>query len=591
MLAGPRLPGGPASAAVTGTAAATALAAYLGLVSAARPETTEGTLTLIPTGGLEIAVALLLDGADLAVLVAFMVCCVALAVQVYSVAYLRGDRRYSSYAAFISLFTAAMLLVVLSGDLITLYVGWEVMGFCSYALIGHYWYDRATSGAAVKAFLMTRAGDVGFLFGIFVLGAAAGSFRITTVLAAVPEMPAGLLVTATLLLLLGVAGKSAQFPLQSWLPDAMAGPTPVSALIHAATMVAAGVYVVARLYPAFWFAPLSLDVLAIVAVISAVGAAVAAFVQEDLKRVLAYSTVSQLAIMAAGLAVGAYQASVFHLLTHGAFKALLFLGAGAVIHAVGSNLMAGMGGLRGRMPITFTGMTIGFAALAGLPPTSGFFSKDAIVEVAAHTAGGDGAPITIWVAWLVYGALLLTVVITAAYAARAWLRVFFGPPVPGHEAPPLMSGPVLVLAVPALVLGFAGLAIPALRPEPGSALITTVAALAGAGVIVHLWRRAPGDDPAALLSPAWWRPVLADDGRDYLDLLYGRAIVRPVLALARMVARADARGVDGAVVGAARGARGLGGLLRRTQAGNAQSYVTGVLAGAVVIVICVAVLS
>ena len=380
-----RLPAnGPALVAVLPIAVSAVLTAVIAATQWQDPGVRTGTLTLVRTGGVPFGVGLDVDG--LSAVVALMVCCVALAVQIYSVAYMRDDPRYSSYAAFVSLFTAAMLLVVLSGDLLVLYVGWEVMGVCSYFLIGHYWHDRATSRAAVKAFLVTRLGDVGFLFGIFVLGMGAHSFDIRTVLAHVPQMSHTTIVAGTLLLLCGVAGKSAQFPLHTWLPDAMAGPTPVSALIHAATMVAAGVYVVARLYPAFLFAPQSLAVLGVIAAISMLGAALAALAQDDLKRVLAYSTISQLAYMAGGLAVGTRDGALFHLLAHGAFKALLFLGAGCVIVAVGSNLLGAMGGLRTAMPVTFWSMTVGFAALAGFPFTSGFFSKDAILSQAWHTA-------------------------------------------------------------------------------------------------------------------------------------------------------------------------------------------------------------
>jgi NADH-quinone oxidoreductase subunit L len=303
-----------------------------------------------------------------AALVAVAVGAVAFAVQVYSTGYLAHDQRYAPYAAQVSLFTAAMMLVVVSDDLIVLLVGWEVMGLCSYLLIGH---DRSlpeAPGAAVKAFLVTRAGDVGFLLGIAVLGTAAGSFRIPAVLSA--HLGAGTLTLAGLLLLAGVAGKSAQFPLHTWLPDAMAGPTPISALIHAATMVAAGVYVVARLYPVF--TPATLTVLGVMASITMLLGALAALAQDDIKRVLAWSTVSQLGYMTGGLAVHGPDASLFHLLSHAAFKALLFLAAGAVIHAVGTNLMSGMGGLRRSMPVTFAVMTIGLGALAGIPPLAGF---------------------------------------------------------------------------------------------------------------------------------------------------------------------------------------------------------------------------
>jgi NADH-quinone oxidoreductase subunit L len=583
-----RLPAnGPALIAVLPVAVSTVLSAVIAFEQWREPRVRVGTLTVVRTGGLPFGVSLDVDG--LSAVVALMVCCVALAVQIYSVAYMREDPRYSSYAAFVSMFTAAMLLVVLSGDLLVLYVGWEVMGVCSYFLIGHYWHHRETSRAAVKAFLVTRLGDVGFLFGIFALGLGAHSFQIRTVLTHLGSMPHATLTAATLLLLCGVAGKSAQFPLHTWLPDAMAGPTPVSALIHAATMVAAGIYVVARLYPAFLAAPASLSVLGVIASVSMLGAALAALAQDDLKRVLAYSTVSQLAYMAGGLAVGTRDGAIFHLLAHGAFKALLFLGAGCVIVAVGSNMMTAMGGLRIAMPVTFWSMTVGFAALAGVPPASGFFSKDAILAQAWHT-GSHAGRIPTWTGWLVLVTGLATAVITAAYATRTWLVTFFGErrsPVPAREASGLMRWPVAVLAVPAAVLGFFGFASDRLRPEPGMALVSLLCVAAGVGGVYLVWNRDPALDPVRLLGKA--RPFLREGYR--LDDVYDVAFVRPVLALARLVVAADGRVVDGAVEASGRGAVRLGGLLRRSQNGNPQTYVSGVLAGVVIIVLAVVVLT
>ncbi|MGI5233451.1 NADH-quinone oxidoreductase subunit 5 family protein [Actinoallomurus sp. CA-142502] len=605
-----RLPAnGPALVAVLPVAASTVLAAVVAVAQWQHPRPRTGTLTVVRTGGIPFGLSLEVDGT--AAVVALLVCCVALAVQIYSVAYMRDDPRYSSYAAFVSLFTAAMLLVVLSGDLLALYVGWEVMGVCSYFLIGHYWHDRATSRAAVKAFLVTRLGDVGFLFGIFVLGLAAHSFEIGTVLSRVPSMSHTTLVAGTLLLLCGLAGKSAQFPLHTWLPDAMAGPTPVSALIHAATMVAAGVYVVARLYPAFLFAPAALAVLGVMAAISMLGAALAALAQDDLKRVLAYSTISQLAYMGGGLAVGTRDGALFHLLAHGAFKALLFLGAGCVIVAVGSNMLSAMGGLRHTMPVTFWSMTVGFAALAGVPPASGFFSKDTILSQAWHATRPEHTQawfastplnsgiqrltvsvpsVPTWTAWLVLSAGLLTAAVTAAYATRTWLVAFFGErrsATGAGEATGLMRWPVAVLAVPALVIGFLGLGSDELRPELGMTLVSLLFVVAGGGAVFLVWNRDPALDPVRLLGPA--RPFLRDGFR--LDTVYDVLVVRPLVALAEMVVHTDERAVDAAVVGTGRGTRRLGGLLRRTENGNPQTYISGVLAGVVLIVLAVVVLT
>ncbi|MEW9530396.1 NADH-quinone oxidoreductase subunit L [Microbispora sp. NPDC049125] len=554
------------------------------------PGHAEGTLTVVETGSVPISVSLRADG--LSVLAGILVVVVALAVQVYSVGYMRDDSRYPSYSAFISLFTSAMLLVVYAGDLIVLYAGWEAMGLCSYLLIGHWWEDRANSRAAVKAFLVTRLGDVGFLFGIFTLGVAAGSFRIDDVLRA--DIPRGTLIIATLLLLAGVAGKSAQVPLQTWLPDAMAGPTPISALIHAATMVAAGIFLVVRLYPAFLAAQPTLDVLAVIAAIGMLGAALAALAQDDLKRVLAYSTISQLAYMAGALAAGSDGAAIFHLVTHGAFKALLFLCAGVVIHHVGSNLMSHMGGLRAALPVTFWSMTIGFAALMGLPPASGLFSKDAVISAIEH-AHGPAQP-------FLYASALLTVGVTGAYATRAWLRTFFGPeriePLPepppgtahvfdGREAPRSMLWPVGVLAVPALLLGFAGPGMAGVETDWGAAAVSLVLALLGAGIVYALWRAAPEQDPARLLGPFRGPCERAFS----VDALYAALVARPVLRLARGVVRTDATVVDGAVRGSGRATLGLSGLVRLIQNGNAQLYVTGVVAGLLILSVAAVVLA
>ncbi|GAA2866956.1 NADH-quinone oxidoreductase subunit L [Streptosporangium fragile] len=558
------------------------------------------TLAVIPTGSVPISVGLLVDG--LAASVAVLVTVVALAVQIYSVGYLADDRRYPSYSSFVSLFTSAMLLVVYAADLMVLYVGWEIMGLCSYLLVGHWWEDRANSRAAIKAFLVTRIGDVGFLFGIFVLGTEAGSFKIADVVAGVPEMSSGTLVAATMLLLAGVAGKSAQVPLHVWLPDAMAGPTPISALIHAATMVAAGIFIIARLYPVFLGAGPTLDVLAVLAALGMLGAALAALAQDDLKRVLAYSTISQLAYMAGALAAGSRSSAIFHLITHGAFKALLFLCAGAVIHAVGSNLMSGMGGLRRELPVTFVTMTVGFAALIGLPPASGFFSKDKVLVAIERSI--SAGPLTDAAALLLYGCALATVAVTGAYATRAWLRTFFGArravpspetasgtahaavPSPetasgvahaAHEAPPTMRWPIVVLAVPALLLGFAGVA----EIHWDTAALSVAVALLGAGAVYGVWRSDPLTDPARALGPF----RVPCERAFYVDSVYGMLFVRPALGLAHLVARADRRVVDGAVRGSGRVTLDLAGLVRLAQNGNAQLYITGLLAGVLLLAV------
>ncbi|MEH0972974.1 NADH-quinone oxidoreductase subunit L [Micromonospora sp. CPCC 205546] len=586
---------------VAGAAGALALAVAL-LVTLDRPA--EASTTWVEPGGLTVSLGVRLDGA--AALVAVAVAAVALAVQVYSVGYLRRgphddvdtDHRYPPYAAQISLFTAAMLLVVVAGDLILLLVGWEVMGICSYLLIAHDRRLPEAPAAAMKAFLVTRVGDVGFLLGIALLGVSAGSFRIADVLA--HDHATGTLTAACLLLLAGVAGKSAQFPLHTWLPDAMAGPTPISALIHAATMVAAGVYAVTRLYPLFEVTPTALAVLGVMASVTLLLGAFAATAQDDLKRVLAWSTVSQIGYMTGALAVGSPPAALFHLLTHAAFKALLFLAAGAVIHAVGTTLMSRMGGLRRSMPVTFWCTVVGLGALAGVPPLSGFWSKEGVLTVAGDAALHGTGPAPSWVGWLVWLAGLVGVAVTAWYATRLLLRSFFGetriPLAHPHDPPAVMRWPVLLLAVPAALLGLAGfdwafarrLLLTPTAGEPGERLLVHVgpglllplALLAvGAGLAWLRWRRDPAADPATALGPL--RPVFAAAFR--LDDLQRALVVRPTKALARATRTADEVVVDGAVEGSGRAALGLGGGLAALHRAPLPRAAVGVLAGALLI--------
>jgi NADH-quinone oxidoreductase subunit L len=596
-LAGLLLPAAARRAAAVLGISGAAVALAAAIVLAVRLNGTQtGGARLVDLGGLVVHASYLVNPS--AAFVAVAVGVVALAVQVYSVSYLHHDDRYPPYAAQVSLFTAAMLLVVVSNDLILLLVGWEVMGICSYLLIGH---DRTlpeAPAAAVKAFLVTRVGDVGFLLGIALLAVATGTLDIELASVRVggldlthPQPPDRTLVTvAAVLLLAGVAGKSAQFPLHTWLPDAMAGPTPVSALIHAATMVAAGVYVVGRLYLVFAAAPAALAVLGLIAAVTMLLGALAATAQEDIKRVLAWSTVSQVAYMSAALAVGLPVAALFHLLTHAAFKALLFLAAGAVIHAIGSNLMSRAGGLRRSMPVTFATMTIGLAALVGIPPLSGFFSKDQVLA-AAWQAVHEGGPAPRWVAVVVLCAGLATVGLTGWYATRLWLRVFFGPQKsPGADPPPLMRWPLVVLAVPAALLGLVvapfGEAFAVRLAPPGTAGAdlgglewTSFAALglaaAGAFAAWRTWRRGLDYAPA----------LLADGFR--LDAVQHALVVRPALALAALVRRADQSLVDGAVESTGRGALGLGGLAARWHRAALPRAATAVLGGALLLGVAV----
>ncbi|WP_030055737.1 MULTISPECIES: NADH-quinone oxidoreductase subunit L [Streptomyces] len=634
-----------------------AVSAVLALVVALQlgtGQTLDAATRLTPTGGPDIALALHLDG--FSSLISVLVGLVATCVQVYSTAYLKQDPRYPSYAALVSLFTAAMFLVVYSGDLIVLLVGWEVMGLCSYFLIGHHWETADARSASLKAFLVTKLGDVPFLFGIFLLGADAGSFRIPDVLAAAGEGRLGHPTLIALLLLAGVAGKSAQFPLHTWLPDAMAGPTPVSALIHAATMVAAGIYLVARLLPVFLLSGAALVVLAVMAAVTMIGSALCALAQDDLKRVLAYSTVGQLGYMAGALATGDREASVFHLVSHGAFKALLFLAAGVVIHAAHTNSISAMSripGLRKRVPDAYWTMGIALFALVGLPPFSGFFSKEAVLTAAEHAANGEALTNSLGPAsavpqaagWIVLISAALTALLTAAYATRLFLVAFHSPAVAGaavadHEAdapyspeldeadpataePPAMRWPLWVLAVPTMGFGIAGLRsdwLPALldggslRPSGVTAVTGTGLAVVGVLAAYGAWRSATarlgtgrpapaaaGRVPEQAGAPAA-EVIVADPGRTLLGPLFGPArhgfgvdrlyhalFVRPVAAAARLVRFLDREVVEGYVQGSGIGANLLGRAVRLAQTGNAQTYLSALLAGVVLLAVLVAV--
>ncbi|MEY2242920.1 NADH-quinone oxidoreductase subunit L [Streptomyces sp. BF23-18] len=589
---------------------------------------------LTPTGSVPIELGLHIDG--FAALVAVLVGVVATCVQIYSTGYLRDDPRYPSYAALVSLFTSAMLLVVYSSDLMVLLVGWEIMGICSYFLVGHYWETPEARAASLKAFLVTKLGDVPFLIGLFALATDAGSFRITTVLGTVASGGLHHPTVVALLLLAGVAGKSALFPLHTWLPDAMAGPTPVSALIHAATMVAAGIYFVARLLPVFQASTTAMVVLAVMAGVTMVGSGLAALAQDDIKRVLAYSTIGQLGYMAGALAVGDRGAAVFHLLAHGAFKALLFLAAGVIIHASGTNSLAAMSrmkDLRARVPDAFWTMTVALLALAAIPPFSGFFSKEAVLGAAEHVATGHTEQAPGAAGWIVLVTGLVTAVLTAAYATRLWLLAFrgHGAEAPDHGRQPVTMTAVLwVLAIPSLVLGLAIGPLPDwfdghdLTPVLTTSMLGTGLALVGVIVTYGAWQHTtalaarvplgavaahPGAgagqveaEAIATHEPAFgdvaYAPDPADPGRlllgplhrhaavgFHLDTVYTVLFVRPVQAGASLVRFLDREVVDTYVRGAGALPRWLGTAVRRAQTGNVQTYVSALLAGTVVLVV------
>ncbi len=577
----------------------------------------EKSLTWFKFGDQEVLeLGVKIDG--LAVVMLLVVCFVSLMVHIYSTAYMKGEVRYTFYFAALSLFTGSMLNLVVANNLLQMMVGWEGVGLCSYFLIGHHWEERENSNAAIKAFITTRIGDVGFMFGIFVLFFAAKTFNIghITELVEAGEISKGVLTLAAVLLFCGAIGKSAQVPLHVWLPDAMAGPTPVSALIHAATMVVAGVYLVARMFAVFHASPAALNEVAIIGAITMLIAALLALVQDDIKRVLAYSTISQLAYMVAGLGVSAYTGGVFHIWTHAWFKALLFLGAGSVIHAVHSNNMSDMGGLRSKMPITYRTYMIGGIALAGIPPLAGFFSKDELV-LGAFEAGKHGST----VGWFVFITMLVTAFLTACYVARMLALTFFGEAkydaahVHPHESPPAMTVPLILLAILSIVGGWVGLPGEAnlfgrwvhFGEEEhafslGIAVLSVLIAAAGFWTGWAIFRH--GKTKIAV-GNSWFYRLLQN--KYYIDDLYMGAIIRPIrdpisrfaywtnqnildrivnavgagtLGLGKKTySHVDQPIVDGAVNGLARLASLISSRVRFWQTGNVQTYAGAMFVG------------
>jgi NADH-quinone oxidoreductase subunit L len=501
---------------------------------------------------------------------------VGLLVQIYSTAYLGRHPRYRSYAVVIVLFLVAMIAVVGTTNLWVLLVGWEVMGLCSYLLIGHEWESPVARAGAAKAFLITRVADLGLVMAIIVIGETYGTYDL---LGAQPFDGEARNATAIgLLVLVAVVGKSAQFPLHTWLPDAMPGPTPITALIHAATMVAAGVYLASRLFPLYADSQVVLTAMAVVAAVTMLMGALFALVQTDLKRALAWSTVSQLALMLAAVAAGDPDAGTDHLVAHGVFKALLFLGCGCVMLVVASSALSSMGGLRRPMPVTFWTMTIGFAALAGIVPTAGFFTKDSVLHAIERATDGDRG-LAAGTAWVLLAVALLTTFVTAAYATRLWVLTFFGA---GHgagrhgtdgqdvrEAPLAMTGPLVVLAVATFALSIG-------QPlHPGTGLVSTAIAVAGIGVVLVAVRRGS--------SLAWAPRPLAH------ELWLGRPFSRWIPALgtgaSRVVVELDRDVVDvyprGGAALADLVSRGLG----LAQSRNVQRYATALAAGVVLLVV------
>jgi NADH-quinone oxidoreductase subunit L len=531
---------------------------------------------------------------------AALVALVAFLVQLYSLGYLAGEppAGLGRYYLYQSLFAFSMLGLVFSPNFLQMFVFWELVGLCSYLLIGYYYQRPSAAAAAVKAFWVTRLGDVGFVLGIVLLWGATGMFDFLALFRTAGQgaLDPGYLALCMVLIYLGAVGKSAQFPLFVWLPDAMEGPTPVSALIHAATMVTAGVYLVARAYPLFLAAPGVLVLIAWVGAFTALVAATLALVQRDIKRVLAYSTVSQLGYMMAGLGAGAglgvsaLPSGFLHLLTHGFFKALLFLAAGAVIHAVATNDLFEMGRLARAMPKTAIVFVVGALALAGVPPLSGFFSKEAILAVVWEA----GFPVP-------FAMLAVTVLLTAFYMFRAIFLAFFGRRHAAghpHDPPAVMAGPLWVLALFSVVGGglaterlglslaqYVGEDVQAALPH-GPGWLTplsvglAVAGIAGAWAVYH--RELV---PAAALRRAFG-PLAAAAERGYgLDAVYLAAYRAVVLGLARVVAWTDRYLVDGVVNVASAWTLQAGAGLRRMQTGRAQDYLYGVVAGVLLLAV------
>ncbi|HEX2049799.1 MAG TPA: NADH-quinone oxidoreductase subunit L [Actinomycetota bacterium] len=548
----------------------------------------------IVAGDFDVGADLLVD--RLSMVMVLVVTGVGALIHVYSIGYMHGDERYARYFAYLNLFVAAMLVLVLADNLVLLYVGWEGVGLCSYLLIG-FWFERpAAAHAAKKAFVVNRIGDFSFLLGILLLSVTVGSLAIGSVNEAAGAMSSGIATIAALLLFGGATGKSAQIPLYVWLPDAMEGPTPVSALIHAATMVTAGVYMVVRLSPVFEASGDALTVVAWIGAATALWAALMAAAEYDIKRVLAYSTISQLGYMFLAAGVGAYSIAIFHLVTHAFFKALMFLGAGAVMHALdGATDMRAMGGLRKAMPVVGWTFATGWLAISGIVPFAGFFSKDAIL--AAAWEEGDYA---------LYAVGLATALITAFYMSRLFFRVFEGrlrapEGAHPHDAPPTMAIALVVLAGLSVVGGVINLPgvltlehflepVVGAGHEPEAAVafalgaLATVVAVVGIAAARWLYTTDAGRARRDRLTTGFAGPVGAVRRKFYVDELYTRALVRPGKAFAAFCTDVvDRRVIDGVVNGTAGLVAGLSEGVRRIQTGYVRNYAVTFLLGVVVV--------
>jgi NADH-quinone oxidoreductase subunit L len=546
---------------------------------------TEHYFTWIQSGALKVSCDFTVD--RLTAVMLLVVTGVGSLIHIYSIGYMAHEGGYYRFFSFLNLFMFFMLVLVLAANYVLLFVGWEGVGLCSYLLIGFYFDKKFATDAGNKAFIVNRIGDFGFSLAMFYIFRHFGSFDFGTVFGQAAAAPAAVLTTIGILLMVGACGKSAQLPLYVWLPDAMAGPTPVSALIHAATMVTAGVYMTARSWPIYIHAPAAMEVIAIIGIATAFFAATIGLAQNDIKKVFAYSTVSQLGYMFVGVGVGAFSAGIYHLMTHAFFKALLFLGSGSVIHALsGEQDLRNMGGLRKKIPWTFWTMMCASVAIAGIPPFSGFFSKDAILLAANHHEP--------WIYWVG----TLTAGMTAFYVFRAIFLAFFGD-YRGrehhvHEAPAVMLVPLAILAVLSLGGGFIfkvpeflGTVFPTFKEEEDIALMLISTSAGILGILL-----------------AWWmyvaKPGLADAfashvhglytlvyNKYFVDEAYDAAVVKPVVGGSRAVLwkGMDAGVIDGTVNGIGARARNMGSLLRQLQSGNIRSYATWVVLGSVALIV------
>jgi len=551
----------------------------------------------IPVGGFNVDVGFLLD--PLSLTFVLLITGVGSLIHIYAVGYMAHDPGRRRFFGYFNLFIAAMLLLVLANGYLVLYVGWEGVGLASYLLIGYYYTRPAAGTAAKKAFIANRVGDVGLSIAIMLMFVYVGSTDFQHVLygGALNALKPGVILAISLMLLLGACGKSGQFPLQTWLPDAMEGPTPVSALIHAATMVTAGVYLIARSAPIFNLTQDGRTVVTVIGAITLLYGCVCAFGQDDLKKVLAYSTVSQIGYMflAVGLGNGVYAIGILHLVGHGFFKAALFLSAGSVMHAMNDRIdMRRFGGLARIMPITYGVFVCGYLAIIGFPGATGFFTKDKIIEAAFDKGGTSG--------WILGIVALLGAGLTAFYMTRALVMTFHGKrrwedDVHPHEAPVTMKAPMIVLGLLALVGGFlltfGGSLQNWLEPSVGkpieagahtisstvlTALTLVVVAFGVAGAVLAFGRR-----PVPVVQPAGSPITVAARRNIYADAFNETVLMRPGQWLVRGLVFFDNRGVDGAVNTFAAGLGGGSGRLRRTQTGFVRSYALSMLAGTAVI--------